>query len=169
MNNEDLTQQLLSEFTSFVENNDEEYYKDDKQNESGSNNNNDDRTERNNDEPLSTNPSGLFMLIFTWIEGLEAGSRLVWVPDEEFLYYTNTISKKYDAIACTCFVQGCTQRIFLMNDGTAGRESPIADHKHESLYKTYKERSLFTFMKERCRTAPVSAMIRDIYNEAVLL
>lgn len=171
MNNEDLTQQLLSEFNTSVgnemSNNDERI---ENSNDEQIENSNAERLENSNDEPLSTNAAGLFMLTFTWVEGLRAGSRLVWIPDEECLYYTNAISKKYDAMACTCYVNGCTQRIFIMNDGTAGRASRTMNHNHESLYNTYKDRSLFTFMKERCRTAPASAMmIRDIYNEAVLL
>lgn len=106
---------------------------------------------------------------FTWIEGLRKGSRLVWVPSEDNLYLSKAMSSKYDALACTCYMKGCKERIFIMNDGTVGRATRTSNHNHASLYNVYKELFLFNWMKERCRTAPASALIRDIYNEAVLL
>lgn len=152
MDDEKLAQQLLGEFDKSIEKS-----------------NDDDEIEKNNNDELNRNPSGLFMLLFAWIEGLRTGSRLVWVPSEECVYYSNAISKKHNAIACTCYVKGCRERIFIMDDGTASREIRTPNHNHGSLYNVYKERTLYTYMKERCRTAPASAMIYDIYKEAVKL
>lgn len=154
MDDEELTQQLLNEFNkSSVENEfDESVSKED-----------------NDDVQLNCNPSGLFILIFAWIEGLRKGSRLVWIQSEENVYYANGISKKHDAIACTCYISGCRSRVFILKDGTAARETPTANHNHGSLYNVYKERFLFTYMKDRCRTAPITTLIYDIYKEAVKL
>lgn len=152
MDNEELTKQLLNEFDNSIEN-----LKDD------------DEIENNNDDETNCNASGLFILIFAWIEGLRTGSRLVWIPSEEAIYYSNAINKKHNAIACTCYIKGCNARILILNDGTAASETRTANHNHGSLYNIYKERFLYTYMKERCRSAPASALIRDIYNEAVLL
>lgn len=122
-----------------------------------------------NDESASDDEfNGQKSLHFIWIEGLRTGSRLVWVPSEESIYYTNAISKKHTAIACTCIQKDCKERILIMEDGSATRETSVVNHTHGSLYHIYKERILYTYMKERCRTAPASAVIRDIYNEAVL-
>lgn len=152
MNNEELTQQLLSEFNRSIgnqDNNSDEYFLDVESN--------------------GTN-DGRITYRYTWIEGLREGSRLVWVPTEECIYYSNAVSKKHDnAIACTCFVDECTERIYILNDGTAVKDRNSSSHTHCSLYNFYKERYLYTFMKQRCRTAPTSALIRDIYNEAVAL
>lgn len=157
MDNDELAKQLLEEFDKSIESiiND--------------NKSNDNESKDNNDDELNNNHNGQISLAFTWIEGLRTGSRLVWIPSEESIYYSNAISKKQNAIACTCFVKDCKKRILILNDGTAVRETHSVDHNHGSLYNVYKERILYANMKERCRTAPASAVIRDIYNEAVVL
>lgn len=78
------------------------------------------------------------------------------------------MNKKFNAIACTCFENDCNVRIVLINDDTASKVTNAETHTHGSLYHVYKERELFVWMKETCRTAPASATIRDIYNEAVV-
>lgn len=157
MNNEELTQQLLNEFNKSIENKDDER---------SINNNNDDESV-SSDEP---NVNGQSSFGFTWIEGLRTGSRLVWVPSEECIYYSNAVSIKHsNAIACTCYIDNCTERILISENGTAKKNIHSKGHNHGSLYVIYKERFLYTFMKERCRQAPASATIRDIYNEAVVL
>lgn len=149
MDNDELTQQLLREFNK----------SDDDENHI--NNNNDDETNSHVSDRT---------LVFSWIEGLRAGSRLVWVPAENCIYYSNAVSKKHNnAIACTCFVDDCTERIYILENGTATKNMYSNGHCHGSLYNLYKERFLFSFMKDRCRNAPASATIRDIYNEAVAL
>lgn len=152
MDNDELMKQLLDEFDKSIENEINENERD-----------------NHNDDELNGNRNGPILLNFAWIEGLRTGSRLVWVPSEESLYYTNAINKKNNAIACTCFIKECKERILILDDGTAVRETSSVNHDHGSLYGVYKERFLYTHMKERCRTAPASALIRDIYNEAVLL
>lgn len=152
MDDEELASQLLNEF----EKSDEIEYLPP----------NDD--EKNDDAQKNCDPIGLLMLIFTWIEGLRKGSRLVWVPSEECLFYANAAADKVNEIACTCFVKGCRERIFIKDDGSGKRKKP-PNHNHGSLYNVYKERFLFTFMKERVRTAPASAENRDVFDEAVLM
>lgn len=147
MDDEELTVQLLSEFNKSIDSTDE-------------------FAENNDNECL--NQYGRIIVDFEWIEGLRSGSRLVWVPKEECIYYSNAISKKHNAIACTCYDSSCKERIMILEDGTATRLTNTINHTHGSLYNVYKERTLYTFMKERCRTAPASALIRDIYNEAVV-
>lgn len=156
MNNEDLAKQLLNEFDNqSIEN---PTYNDERD---------DNNDESSQDDELNSN--GPKTLDFAWIEGLRTGSRLVWVPSEESIYYANAISKKNKAIACTCFEKNCKERIFILDDGTATKESNVSNHSHGSLYNVYKERYLYTYLKERCRTAPATAVIRDIYKEAVAL
>lgn len=152
MNDEQLAQQLLSEFDKSIENSRENV-----------------EIEDNDDDESNRDPSGLFILIYVWIEGLRSGSRLAWIPSEECVYYSNAISKKHNAVAYTCHQKGCHERIFIRDDGTALREKRTANHNHGSHYNVYKERMLYKFMKERCQTAPASAMIYDIYQEAVKL
>lgn len=154
MDDEELTKQLLNEFNNSIENRIENVIYDDERDE-------------NSDYELNRQ-NGPISLNFEWIEGLRTGSRLVWVPSEDGLYYSNAINKKNSAIACTCFIKHCKERILILDDGTATRENLSTNHTHGSLYHVFKERFLFAFMKERCRTAPASALIRDVYNEAVV-
>lgn len=154
MNDEELAKQLLNEF------------------ESQSNENliyNNERDGNNDESAQDDERNQSKILNFVWIEGLRTGSRLVWVPSEESLYYANAINKKNNAIACTCYEKKCKKRIFILEDGTSIRGANTSNHSHGTLYNVYKERYLYTYMKERCRTAPASAVIRDIYNEAVTL
>lgn len=154
MNNEELTLHLLSEFNRSIGNNDDD----------------DDEGVTNDESNGAFDINGRITFRYIWIEGLREGSRLVWVPTEECIYYSNAVSKKHDsAIACTCFVDDCTERIYILNDGTAIKDTNSSSHTHGTLYNFYKERCLYTFMKQRCRTAPASALIRDVYNEAVAL
>lgn len=86
MNNEDLAKQLLNEFD----------------NQSIENPTYNDERDENNDESSQNdelNSNGPKTLNFEWIEGLRTGSRLVWVPSEESIYYANAISKKKQ---CNC-------------------------------------------------------------------
>lgn len=154
MDHAELAEQLLSEFDKSIEHLNDE--REDNNDESAHND-----EFNNNNEPKSLN--------FAWIEGLRTGSRLVWVPNEENVYYANAISKKRNGIACTCYEKNCKKRILITDDGTVVVETNEINHTHGSLYNIYKERYLYTYMKERCRTAPASAEIRDIYNEAVVL
>lgn len=160
MDNDELTRQLLNEFNEHELseeqiNNDENHVFLD--------------NEINNNLRHILNERGLIEVEFIWFEGLRTGSRLVWVPKEECVYYYNTTSRKFDALAFTCFDERCKARILIMNDGTAGKEISSPDHyPHGSLYALYKERCLYTWMKERCRTAPASVIIRNIYDEAVI-
>lgn len=110
---------------------------------------------------------GIAFMAFIWIEGLRAGSKLVWIPEQECLYYRNGQSKH--GTACTCVVSGCDARIFLRDDGTAEVNASMHKLHNTSLYPMYKERDLFKWMKDRCRSAPASATIRDIYDEAVAM
>lgn len=117
-------------------------------------------------ENSNINFLGVVFMTFIWIEGLRTGSKLIWIPDQECLYYVN--GKHKNGTACTCIVNGCDARISLRADGTAKTDSSHKLHA-SSLYPMYKERDLFKWMKDRCRSAPASATIRDIYEEAVRL
>lgn len=158
MDNDDLIDQLLNEFNDHQL--DEEQINSDENNIFLDN-------EINNNLELNLNKHGLIALQFDWFEGLRTGSRLVWVPNEECIYYSN--AKRKNGTAYTCFHEECKARILIMDDGTAGKEIKSPEHyPHGSLYEVYKERCLFTWMKERCRTAPASVIIRNIYDEAVV-
>lgn len=116
----------------------------------------------------NVNIFGIVFMAFIWIEGLREGSKLVWVPEQENLYYVNGQNK--NGTACTCIVKGCDARVFLNANGTAKADTASIHKSHESsLYPLYKERHLFKWMKDRCRSAPASATLRDIYEEAVRL
>lgn len=120
MDDEELTNELLNEFDTPAET-------EDLPNEPSENENNDDV--RIN----ICNATGFFLLMFTWIEGLRKGSRLIWVPNEECIFYSNAINQKDGAIACTCYIKGCKERIFIRNDGSAIRKT-TPNHNHGSLY-----------------------------------
>lgn len=126
---------------------------------------NDDETEHTGNS--SFNLLGIVFMTFIWIEGLRAGFKLIWIADQECLYYIN--GKNKNGTACTCIVKGCDARIFLQDDGTAKADTAIHKLHGASLYSMYKERYLFKQMKDRCRSAPASATLRDIYEEAVQL
>lgn len=148
MDNDDLTQQLLSEFDDYEATNSQVAA-------SIENNNNNQREYE--------------VLEYEWVEGLRAGSKLLWVNSEQSLYCANTHNARYDAMGYTCHYEKCRARVLIKKDGTAIKEHSSAAHlTHGSLYRTYKERRLFVFMKERCKTAPVTATARSIYDEAVL-
>lgn len=115
----------------------------------------------------NVNILGIIFMAFIWVEGLREGSKLVWVPQQEHLYYVNGPTKK--GTACTCMVDGCGARIFLTDNGMAKCEHTSIHKNHATLYSKYKERCLFKWMKDRCRSAPASATIHNIYDEAVLL
>lgn len=132
MDNEELTKQLSNEFIKSIEN---VIY--------------DDESDKNNYVELNTNRNGPISLDFAWIEGLRTGFRLVWDPSEESIYYSNAISKKHNAIACTCYVKDCKERILIMNDGTAAKGTNTVHHTHGSLYNVYKERYLYIHIYER--------------------
>lgn len=124
-------------------------------------------TESEHTDENNVNFLGVLFMAFVWIEGLRAGSKLVWIPEQEYLYYVNGPNKK--GTACTCVVKGCGARIFLCDDGTA-KVDPLMHKLHDSsVYPMYKERELFKWMKDRCVSAPASATIRNIYDEAVVL
>lgn len=160
MDNIQLAQQLLSEY------NHEQLENDCDINNSTKH---DERSNNNESDVYTLNERGLISVNFIWFEGLRSGSRLVWVPDEECIYYSNAINKKFNASAFTCFDARCKARILIFGDDTAGKELNTPNHYlHGSHYKTYKERCLFVWMKERCRTAPASALIRNIFDEAVI-
>lgn len=152
MDNFELTKQLLCEFSNSIEKICD-----------------DERDSNHNENQNTSQNTTHITLDFVWIEGLRTGSRLVWVPSDESIYYSNAISKQYNGIACTCFEQKCNARIYIMNDGTASKQFGSPKHNHGSLYHIYKERVLYSNMKARCQTALPSTSIRDIYNEAVVL
>lgn len=115
------------------------------------------------------NERGLIEFEILWYEGLRTGSNLMWVQQEECIYYINGKSIKFNALAYTCIDERCTARILLLRDGTAAKEIDSPKHlPHGILYALYKERCLYTWMKHRSRTAPASVVIRNIYEEAVL-
>lgn len=161
MDNDELTQQLLSEF------NVQELSQDQISNDENGAISNEELN--NNQNRFELNQHGLIATEFIYFEGLRTGSRLVWVASEQCIYVYNTASKKFQGLSYTCFDERCKSRILIMNDGTAGKEIKTPNHfPHGPLYEVYKERCLYTWMKERCRTAPASAQIRNIYDEAVL-
>lgn len=128
----------------------------------------DDEIEDEHADNNNANFLGILFMAFIWIEGLRAGSKLVWIPEQEYLYYVNG-KNKHGNVACTCIVKGCDARILLRDDGTAQTDSSQHKLHDSSLYPIYKERDLFKWMKDRCRSAPASATLRDIYEEAVKL
>lgn len=122
------------------------------------------------DETENENPNtgGLVIVTFIWIQGLRENSKLMWVPNEENLYYANVRSREYDAMGYTCYVKKCTARIYLKDDGTAFK-TQIREHcNHETMYSVYREMQYINAMKENCQNASASITIREIYNDAVL-
>lgn len=111
---------------------------------------------------------GFIVITFLWIQGLRAKSKLMWVPDENNLYYANVRSREYEAMGYTCYVKNCTARIYLKVDGTAFKTHSTTHSNHGSLYSVYKEMQCINRMKEKCKTASASVTIREIYNDAVL-
>lgn len=146
MNNEDLGNLLLQEF-------DAHHF--------------DDEIENENETSVSV--TQLIFISFIWIEGMRSNSNLMWVPDEQNLYYRNYYNKKYDAWGYTCCCKECNARIFLKEDGTAFK-LPSMEHNypHESMYNEYYKRYCTKMMKDRCKTAPASTTIREIFDEAVI-
>lgn len=147
MDNEELTQKLLDEFSDYEIRNEQS-----SKSIGNENNNSDYET-----------------IEYEFMEGKREGSKLIWVASEECLYYTNAVNVRLKAIACTCYAEECRARIFIKKDNTAIREFRSMPHtSHGSMYNKYKEMRLFVFMKERCASAPASATTKDIYDEAVL-
>lgn len=149
MDNEELTRRLLNEFADYEARNDQVTKSIENSNKS-----------QNEYESIE----------FEWIEGSRSDSKLIWVPSEHCLYYTNVFNARLNAVACTCYEKECRARILIKKDNTAIRQLSSMPHiSHGSMYHTYKEKRLFVFMKERCLTVPASASTKSIYDEAVLL
>lgn len=147
--NDELAQKLLGEYN-LIEDKDDE------------------QTEQTVQKNNTIGAAGIIFMAFIWIEGLRAGSKLVWIPQEENLYYVNGQNK--NGTACTCIVKECDARVFLNDNGMAKSDHTSFQKSHESsLYPMYLERHLFKWMKDRCRSAPASATLLDIYEEAVRL
>lgn len=71
--------------------------------------------------------------------------------------------------AYTCQCKECNARIFLKEDDTAFKLSGMEhNYPHGRMYNEYKRRWCMTNMRDRCKTAPATTTIREIYNEQVL-
>lgn len=102
------------------------------------------------------------------IKGFRSGSNLVWVPDEQCIFYQNVENKKLKEISCTCYVKECDARIVIKEDQTAYKLRKMKHKYHGSMYDTYKHMECFNLMKDKCHSAPASISVREIYNETVL-
>lgn len=148
MDNEELTQKLLDEFSDYQVRNEQVLQS------------------IENGEKIQ---SDYETIEFEFIEGRRTGTQLIWVPSEQCLYYTNTMNVRLNAVSCTCHDDSCRARILIKNDNTAIREFSSMPHiQHGSMYNLYKEKRSFVYMKERCLTMPASAKLKDVYDEAVL-
>lgn len=107
-------------------------------------------------------------LQFQIIEGLRQGSKLLWVPHEQQLYYKNSFSNKTNITGYTCRVPDCPARVNVRADNTAYRD-PTIGHltSHGSQYSAYKQMVCEANMKQRAKTAPASVSSYAIYMEAV--
>lgn len=144
MNNDDLDKELLAEFNDY-----------------------DDNGETADDSPIDM--TGFVFVSIVWFEGRRVNSKIAWSPDERVYYYKNGYQKIYNADAYTCANKDCLARIFVsLSDGTCFKDHTFEQHKNCDMYDRYKETELFKTMKERCITAPSTATIRNIYEEAVI-
>lgn len=106
---------------------------------------------------------------FILIPGLRIGSEIMWVVNEEQLYYRNSFSEKTKIAAYTCRVSGCTARIYVNADGTAFRETNKKHlNSHGSQYSDFKYMYCDNKMKEKALSAPASMLPYDIYMEVVV-
>lgn len=86
------------------------------------------------------------------LPGFRENSYVVWVPEEQQLYYRKRVLKN-GTQSCTCTVDGCNAKIFIKIDGTA--------------YEEYRMTSCFNKMKHKAKTAPVCMDPFDIYTEVI--
>lgn len=120
------------------------------------------------EEESDTAHIGLIPLEFLFIKGLRSTSKLIWIPEEECLFYSNVRSERYDAIAYTCYQKKCTARVYLREDGSAFKTHNSIHSNHGSMYHIFKEMQCINTMKEKCNSASASVTIREIFNDAVL-
>lgn len=150
MNDEDLGNLLLEEFDAHHSGNDDE-----SRNESSSGTN--------------ARIAHIILIAVIWMEGLRSNSNVMWIPDEQNLYYRNCYNKKYEAWGYTCSWKKCNARVFAKEDGTVFKMSSTEhSYSHGSMYNKYKESIMTKMMKERCKTAPASTTVREIFNEGVI-
>lgn len=60
--------------------------------------------ESDNESETSVGVTHMIFIVFFWIQGLKSDSNLMWVPDEQNLYYRNCYNKKYEAWAMGVYV-----------------------------------------------------------------
>lgn len=112
--------------------------------------------------------NGVIEVNFILIPGLRQGSELMWVEEEEQLYYKNSVSDKTKVAAYTCRITGCLARVYVNPDGTAQRD---ADTKHiishGSQYYDFKFMHCDNKMKEKAISAPASMTPYAIYMEVI--
>lgn len=149
MNEEELKNQLLSEFHDYSSGNEDD--------------------EIDQDDESSLNKIGALLLIsFIWIQGIRSNSNLMYVPHERQIYCANGENKSYEAIRFRCYANNCQAKTYLRKDGTAVRESSSKHNHVGTMYEKYKQMKCINAMKKMCLSAPVSTTTREIYNQAVL-
>lgn len=105
---------------------------------------------------------------FTIVPGLRQGSEIMWVADEEHLYYKNSVSDKTKIAAYTCRVSSCTARVFVNPDGSAHRRIDTRHIiSHGSQFEDFKKMHADNKMKDKAISAPASMNPYDTYMEVV--
>lgn len=125
-----------------------------------------DELSNNEDEPIIV---GEIEIKYEMIYGLRKGSSLVWTPEEEYLYYKNSYSRKTRLESCKCYKPNCKARLYIRENGKAYRKSDI-DHavNHGSMYTDFKMMYCYNKMKQKAEKSPASITSFQIYQEVVL-
>lgn len=100
------------------------------------------------------------------IPGFRENSYVVWIPEEQQLYYRKRILKN-GTQSCTCTVDGCNAKVFIKIDGTAYKNVGQKHRRHANAYEEYRMTSCFNKMKHKAKTAPVCMDPFDIYTEVI--
>lgn len=106
---------------------------------------------------------------YSIICGLRQGSQLLWIPDEQQLFYRNSYSIKTKLTTYTCRVKNCLAKVYVNPDGTAFKdETEVHNPSHGSQYTEFKLMYCDNQMKEKAKTAPASMTPYEIYMEVVV-
>lgn len=106
-------------------------------------------------------------IIYTIICGLRNGSKVLWIPDENQLFYRNSHSSKTKLTQYSCRKNNCSVKVYVRPDGTAFKDD-IEMHTHGSQYMDYKFMRCENKMKETAKAAPASISPYEIYMDVVV-
>lgn len=123
--------------------------------------------EENNDEVTQFQEYKIEIETFDWLPGKRAGSQLLWIPDEQHLYYINSYSKRNNETACTCAEPKCRARVYVREDGTVFKKSKSIHIHHGTHFDKMKLNQCSNQLKKLASSSKASQGPADIYKEVL--